>query len=174
MMALVCKNTCAFTCLTLKQLIFHAVRPSVYPSIRLSFHPSVVRREVAVIYYMHISVQLKRPRQVVAFSMNLNKASQKQIMEVQLIGEVLSKRIVKHRPFSSWAEVKTLTQIGDKRLQKLKAVFTIEIAEAASDDEEFQLVEKVKSAAERTITEASATEQRSIGLVQVFKFRIKC
>ena len=56
MMALVCKNTCAFTCLTLKQLIFHAVRPSVYPSIRLSFHPSVVRREVAVIYYMHISV----------------------------------------------------------------------------------------------------------------------
>ena len=83
-------------------------------------------------------------------------------MEVQLIGEVLSKRIVKHRPFSSWAEVKTLAQIGDKRLQKLKAVFTIEIAEAASDDEEFQLVEKVKSAAERTITEASATEQRSI------------
>ena len=40
-------------------------------------------------------------------------------MEVQLIGEVLSKRIVKHRPFSSWAEVKTLAQIGDKRLQKL-------------------------------------------------------
>ena len=110
----------------------------------------------------------------VAFSMDLNKASQKQIMEVQLIGEVLSKRIVKHRPFSSWAEVKTLAQIGDKRLQKLKAVFTIEIAEAASDDEEFQLVEKVKSAAERTITEASATEQRTIWLVQVFKFRIKC
>ena len=125
-----------------------------------------------------ITVPAEAPKAVVsrfvAFSMDLNKASQKQIMEVQLIGEVLSKRIVKHRPFSSWAEVKTLTQIGDKRLQKLKAVFTIEIAEAASDDEEFQLVEKVKSAAERTITEASATEQRSIGLVQVFKSRIKC
>ena len=125
-----------------------------------------------------ITVPAEAPKAVVsrfvAFSMDLNKASQKQIMEVQLIGEVLSKRIVKHRPFSSWAEVKTLAQIGDKRLQKLKAVFTIEIAEAASDDEEFQLVEKVKSAAERTITEASATEQRSIGLVQVFKSRIKC
>ena len=96
----------------------------------------------------------------VAFSMDLNKASQKQIMEVQLIGEVLSKRIVKHRPFSSWAEVKTLAQIGDKRLQKLKAVFTIEMAKAPSDDEqsgtdeEFKLVEKLKSAAERTITDA--------------------
>ena len=105
-----------------------------------------------------ITVPAEAPKAVVsrfvAFSMDLNKASQKQIMEVQLIGEVLSKRIVKHRPFSSWAEVKTLTQIGDKRLQKLKAVFTIEIAEAASDDEEFQLVEKVKSAAERTITDA--------------------
>ena len=94
--------------------------------------------------------------------MDLNKASQKQIMEVQLIGEVLSKRIVKHRPFSSWAEVKTLAQIGDKRLQKLKAVFTIEMAKAPSDDEdeqsgtdeEFKLVEKLKSAAERTITDA--------------------
>ena len=81
-------------------------------------------------------------------------------MEVQLIGEVLSKRIVKHRPFSSWAEVKTLTQIGDKRLQKLKAVFTIEMAKAPPDDEqsrtdeEFKLVEKVKSATERTITDA--------------------
>ena len=125
-----------------------------------------------------ITVPAEAPKAVVirfvAFSMDLNKASQKQIMEVHLIGEVLSKRIVKHRPFSSWAEVKTLAHIGDKRLQQLKAVFTIEIAEAASDDEEFQLVEKVKSAAERTITEASATEQRSIGLVQVFKFRIKC
>ena len=83
-------------------------------------------------------------------------------MEVQLIGEVLSKRIVKHRPFSSWAEVKTLAQIGDKRLQKLKAVFTIEMAKSPSDDEdeqsgtdeEFKFVEKLKSAAERTITDA--------------------
>ena len=96
----------------------------------------------------------------VAFSMDLNKASQKQIMEVQLIGEVLSKRIVKHRPFSSWAEVKTLAQIGDKRLQKLKAVFTIEMGKAPPDDEqsrtdeEFKLVEKPKSAAEQTITDA--------------------
>ena len=92
--------------------------------------------------------------------MDLNKASQKQIMEVQLIGEVLSKRIVKHRPFSSWAEVKALAQIGDKRLQKLKAVFTIEMAKAPPDDEqsstdeEFKLVEKLKSATERTITDA--------------------
>ena len=67
-----------------------------------------------------ITVPAEAPKAVVsrfvAFSMDLNKASQKQIMEVQLIGEVLSERIVKHRPFSSWAEVKTLVQIGDKRL----------------------------------------------------------
>ena len=59
-----------------------------------------------------ITVPAEAPKAVVirfvAFSMDLNKASQKQIMEVQLIGEVLSERIVKHRPFSSWAEVKTL------------------------------------------------------------------
>ena len=113
-----------------------------------------------------ITVLAEAPKAVVmaepfvAFSMDLNKASQKQIMEVQLIGEVLSERIVKHRPFSSWAEVKTLVQIGDKRLQKLKAVFTIEIAKAPPDDEqsrtdeEFKLVEKLKSATERTITDA--------------------
>ena len=111
-----------------------------------------------------ITVPAEAPKAVVirfvAFSMDLNKASQKQIMEVQLIGAVLSKRIVKHRPFSSWAEVKTLAQIGDKRLQKLKAVFTIEMAKAPPDDEqsrtdeEFKPVEKLKSAAERTITDA--------------------
>ena len=105
-----------------------------------------------------ITVPAEAPKAVVirfvAFSMDLNKASQKQIMEVQLVGEVLSKRIVKHRPFSSWAEVKTLAQIGDKRLQKLKAVFTIEMAKAPPDDEqsrtdeEFKLVEKLKSADE--------------------------
>ena len=89
-----------------------------------------------------ITVLAEAPKAVVmaepfvAFSMDLNKASQKQIMEVQLIGEVLSERIVKHRPFSSWAEVKTLVQIGDKRLQKLKAVFTIEMAKAPPDDEQ--------------------------------------
>ena len=111
-----------------------------------------------------ITVPAEAPKAVVirfvAFSMDLNKASQKQIMEVQLIGEVLSKRIVKHRPFAYWAEVKTLAQIGDKRLQKLKAVFTIENVKAPPDagqsrtDEEFKLVEKPKSAAERTITDA--------------------
>ena len=108
-----------------------------------------------------ITVPAEAPKAVVsrfvAFSMDLNKASQKQIMEVQLIGEVLSKRIVKHRPFSSWAEVKTLAQIGDKRLQQLKAVFTIQKAKAPPDDEqsrtddEFILVE-------RTITEAGTTD----------------
>ena len=113
-----------------------------------------------------ITVLAEAPKAVVmaepfvAFSMDLNKASQKQIMEVQLIGEVLSKRIVKHRPFASWAEVKTLAQIGDKRLQKLKAVFTIEMGKAPPDDEqsrtdeEFKLVEKLKSATERTIADA--------------------
>ncbi len=111
-----------------------------------------------------ITVPAEAPKAVVsrfvAFSMDLNKASQKQIMEVQLIGEVLSKRIVKHRPFASWAEVKTLAQIGEKRLQKLKAVFTIETAKAPPDaeqsrtDGEFKLVENPKSSAERTITDA--------------------
>ena len=122
----------------------------------------------------------------VAFSMDLNKASQKQIMEVQLIGELLSKRIVKHRPFSSWAEVKTLAQIGDKRLQKLKAVFTIEMAKAPPDDEQSRTDEEFKLV-ERTITDAGITDADIVGswadnywrvmivwLVQVFKFRIKC
>ena len=106
-----------------------------------------------------ITVPAQAPKAVVirfvAFSMDLNKASQKQIMEVQLIGEVLAKRIVKHRPFSSWAEVKTLAQIGDKRLQKLKGVFTIEMAKEPPD-EEFNWRVMI------------------VWLVQVFKFRIKC
>ena len=137
-----------------------------------------------------ITVPAEAPKAVVirfvAFSMDLNNATQKQIMEVQLIGELLSKRIVKHRPFSSWAEVKTLAQIGDKRLQKLKAVFTIEMAKAPPDDEQSRNDEEFKLV-ERTITDAGITVADIVGswadnywrvmivwLVQVFKFRFKC
>ena len=113
-----------------------------------------------------ITVPAEAPKAVVirfvAFSMDLNKASQKQIMEVQLIGELLSKRIVKHRPFSSWAEVKTLAQIGDKRLQKLKAVFTIEKAKAPPDDEQSRTDEEFKLV-ERTITDAGITDADIVG-----------
>ena len=121
-----------------------------------------------------ITVPAEAPKAVVirfvAFSMDLNKASQKQIMEVQLIGEVLCKRIVKHRPFSSWAEVKTLAQIGDKRLQKLKAVFTIEMAKAPPDDEQSRTDEEVKVGNWAN----NYWRVMIVWLVQVFKFRIKC
>ena len=113
-----------------------------------------------------ITVPAEAPKTVVirfvAFSMDLNKASQKQIMEVQLIGELLSKRIVKHRPFSSWAEVKRLAQIGDKRLQMLKAVFTIQKAKAPPDDEQSQTDDEFKLV-ERTITEAGTTDADVVG-----------
>ena len=96
----------------------------------------------------------------VAFSMDLNKASLEQLMEVQLIGEVLSKRILKHRPFSSWAEVKELAQIGDRRLQKLKAEFVINCEKASTvdaqtqTDGEFEFVETPKLKGEPILSDA--------------------
>ena len=58
--------------------------------------------------------------------MDLNQASQKQLMKVPGIGKVLSKRLIQSRPFASWSEVDKVAQIGAKRLESLREAFVLE------------------------------------------------
>ena len=68
--------------------------------------------------------------------MDLNKASQKQLMQVHGIGKVLAKRLTQSQPFASWSQVEDVVQIGAKRLHNLQKAFVLEIeAEHRGDPE---------------------------------------
>jgi competence protein ComEA len=57
---------------------------------------------------------------------NLNTATEEELQSLPDIGDKVAADIVKKRPFATLEDVKKVKGIGDKKLEKLKALITIE------------------------------------------------
>ena len=69
-----------------------------------------------------------KPQSAADAKLDLNTASQIELMKTQQIGKNLAERIQSNAPFSNWEEVGKVTGIGPTRLKYLHRRFRIDIA----------------------------------------------
>ena len=56
---------------------------------------------------------------------DINQASKDELMQVSGIGEEMAERIIQNRPYHSAADLDRLFQVGERRIDHIKAVLQV-------------------------------------------------